>query len=80
VVTVVATSPNIDQRPGYWPLFVLAGAVVAMTMLVGAFMTLNLYLHPEEDRHAGQRPEPELPVDAQRADSDTDLTWERRAS
>ncbi|HEY1969046.1 MAG TPA: hypothetical protein VGH89_13945, partial [Pseudonocardia sp.] len=44
-------------RPAFWPLFILVGALIAMAMLVGAFMTLKLYLRPEEHRDPGQLPE-----------------------
>jgi hypothetical protein len=44
VVTSVATSPIAHLRPAWWPAFVVLGGLIAAAMLVGAFMTLNLYL------------------------------------
>lgn len=44
VVVNVATSPISRLRPAWWPAFVVVGAVIAVAMLIGAFMTLNRYL------------------------------------
>ena len=45
VVTTVATAPASAHRPAWWTVFLLLGALAATVMLIGAFMTLNLYLH-----------------------------------
>ncbi|HEY2205512.1 MAG TPA: hypothetical protein VGH99_13655 [Pseudonocardia sp.] len=44
VVIVVASSPTSDQRPAWWPAFVALGALIAVSMLIGGFMTLSFYL------------------------------------
>lgn len=44
VVTSAATSPSADLRQGWWPGFLVAGGLIALAMLIGAFMTLRLYL------------------------------------
>ena len=48
VVTSVATSPISHLRPSWWPMFVVLGAVFALAMLVGALMSLSLYLRDRD--------------------------------
>jgi hypothetical protein len=44
VVINVATSPVANLRPSWWPWVLVLGGLIALSMLIGAFMTLSLYL------------------------------------
>jgi hypothetical protein len=44
VVISSATSPVTNLRPTWWPVFLVIGGLIAVTMLVGALMSLAMYL------------------------------------
>lgn len=63
VVIVAATSPVAHLRSAWWPAFLTAGIGIALSMLLGAFMTMNFYLRGRYtdsggDRDHGQDPRP----------------------